>query len=126
MPVRALCEHEPDRTRSLELEREPALELERARHQHGRGHRLAERIGDRFRIFVMLDRGTPARVEPDQVAANRKALEQETVQQVAGRRHVPASMRFNSSFTCAGFAFPPVAFITWPTKKPKSLSLPER
>src|SRR5690606_4474763 len=42
------------------------------------------------------------------------------------RRHSAASLRFSSSFTCPGLALPPVAFITWPTKNPNSLSLPER
>ncbi len=31
---------------------------------------------------------------------------------------------FQRSLSCAGFALPPVAFMTWPTKKPNSLSLP--
>jgi hypothetical protein len=38
----------------------------------------------------------------------------------------PPSFFLSSSFSWAGFALPPVAFITWPTKKPKSLSLPAR
>ena len=38
----------------------------------------------------------------------------------------PASFALRSSLSCAGFALPPVAFITWPTKNPNSLSLPER
>src|SRR5581483_6066617 len=38
----------------------------------------------------------------------------------------PGSFFFSSSFSCAGFAFPPVAFMTWPTKNPNSLSLPAR
>ena len=36
----------------------------------------------------------------------------------------PPSLRLSSSFSCAGLALPWVAFITWPTKKPNSLSLP--
>ena len=44
-----------------------------------------------------------------------------------GRRETqPASFFFSSSLSCAGLALPRVAFITWPTKKPNSLSLPER
>ena len=38
----------------------------------------------------------------------------------------PSSRCFSSSLTIAGLALPCVAFITWPTKKPKSLSLPPR
>ena len=41
------------------------------------------------------------------------------------RRRYP-SFFFSSSFTSAGLAFPLLAFITWPTKKPNSLSLPLR
>ena len=102
VPVRALGEHEPHRARPFELQRQPALELERARHQRGRGHRLAERGRDGFGILVVLDRRAPARVEPHQVAANREALEQEAMQQVARGRHGPASIFFSSSFSCAG------------------------
>ena len=35
------------------------------------------------------------------------------------------SFFFSSSLSCAGLALPPVAFMTWPTKKPNSLSLPD-
>src|SRR5262249_40197287 len=45
---------------------------------------------------------------------------------LAGEDLQPASFFFKSSLSCAGFALPPVALITWPTKKPNSLSLPER
>src|SRR5688572_774638 len=38
----------------------------------------------------------------------------------------PPSLRFRSSLSWAGFALPWVAFITCPTKKPNSLSLPLR
>ena len=38
----------------------------------------------------------------------------------------PANFFFRSSSSCADFTLPPVAFMTWPTKKPNSLSLPER
>jgi len=37
-----------------------------------------------------------------------------------------SNLAFSRSLTCAGLALPPVAFMTWPTKKPNSLSLPER
>jgi hypothetical protein len=33
---------------------------------------------------------------------------------------------FSSSLTTAGLAFPAIARIVWPTKKPNSLSLPPR
>ena len=36
------------------------------------------------------------------------------------------SFAFSTSFTRAGLPLPCMAFITWPTKKPNSLSLPER
>ncbi len=36
----------------------------------------------------------------------------------------PSSFFFNAWFTISGFALPLLAFITWPTKKPKSFSLP--
>ena len=36
------------------------------------------------------------------------------------------SFFLSNSFTCCGLALPWVAFITWPTKKANSLSLPER
>ena len=124
--VRALREDEPHRPRPLELQGQPALELERARHQRRGRHRLAERGGDGLGIRLMLDRRAPARVEPHQVAADRETLEQEAVQQVARRRHEPESIFFSNSFSWAGFALPAVAFITWPTKKPNSLSLPAR
>ena len=126
VPVRALREHQPHGPGSLELQRQPALELERARHQRGRGHRLAERGRDGLRVLVVLDRRAPARVEAHQVAAHRQPFEHEPVQQVARSRHGPASIFFSSSFTCAGFALPAVAFITCPTKNPNSLSLPAR
>ena len=42
------------------------------------------------------------------------------------RTHGPASFFLSSSLSCAGFALPWVTFIVWPTKKPKSLSLPAR
>ena len=38
----------------------------------------------------------------------------------------PANFFFSSSLSSAGLALPPVAFMTCPTKKPNSLSLPER
>src|SRR6267154_1082971 len=38
----------------------------------------------------------------------------------------PPSFRRSSSFSCAGLALPAVAFMTWPTKNPNSLSLPAR
>jgi hypothetical protein len=38
----------------------------------------------------------------------------------------PCSFFFSNSLSCAGFAFPWVAFITCPTKNPNSLSLPAR
>lgn len=37
-----------------------------------------------------------------------------------------ASFFFSRSFSWAGLALPPLSFITWPTKKPNSLSLPLR
>src|SRR6185295_2667441 len=123
---RALGEHEAHRTRTLELQRETPLELQCAGHQRRRGHRLAERRADRFRVLVVLDGRAPAGVEAHQVPADRELLEQETVQQVARGRPEPASMRFRRAFTCAGFACPPLAFITWPTKKPNSFSFPAR
>jgi len=45
---------------------------------------------------------------------------------LTSRAYQPASFFLRSSLSCAGFALPPVAFITCPTKKPNSLSLPER
>ncbi len=124
--VRALGKHEAHRPRPFELQGQPALELERARHERRRGHRFAERGGNGLGILMMLDCRAPARVEPHQVAANRETLEQEAVQQVARGRHDPESIFFSSSFSCAGFALPAVAFIAWPTKKPNSFSLPAR
>src|SRR3546814_14002579 len=41
-------------------------------------------------------------------------------------RAQPSSFRFRIWLTSAGLALPPVAFIVWPMKKPKSLSLPPR
>ena len=38
----------------------------------------------------------------------------------------PLNFFFKISFSIAGFALPPVDFITWPTKKPNNLSLPDR
>lgn len=70
----------------------------------------------------------PREVERHPVATQRVALEGETadaVEIVLGHGQ-PASFFFSSSFSCAGLALPPVAFITWPTKKPRSLSLPAR
>ncbi len=42
------------------------------------------------------------------------------------RGRYPASFFFKSSLSSAGLALPPLAFITWPTKKPNSFSLPAR
>jgi len=36
-----------------------------------------------------------------------------------------ASLRFSASFTSAGLPLPAIARITWPTKKPNSLSAPD-
>ena len=44
----------------------------------------------------------------------------------APARNQPDNFFFSKSLSCAGLALPPVAFMTWPTKKPNSLSLPER
>ena len=38
----------------------------------------------------------------------------------------PASIFFNRSLMSCGFAFPWVAFIAWPMKKPKTFSFPAR
>ena len=42
------------------------------------------------------------------------------------QRAQPPSFFFSSSLSRAGLALPAVAFITWPTKNPNSLSLPAR
>ena len=79
----------------------------------------------------MLEQCEPAGIQVHQLPAHRQSFENETAQAVpivhggAGRDQ-PPSFFFNSSFSCAGFALPAVAFITWPTKKPNSLSLPAR
>ncbi len=38
----------------------------------------------------------------------------------------PCNLALSRSLTTAGLAWPLEAFITWPTKKPNSLSLPPR
>ena len=74
--------------------------------------------------ILMLARLDPAAGQPHPVTAHRGALEQEAPQAV-GFSHA-ASFFFSRSLSSAGLALPPVAFMVWPTKKPKSLSLPER
>jgi hypothetical protein len=48
-----------------------------------------------------------------------------TTKQTPGPTGGQARRRFNVSLTSAGLALPCMAFITWPTKKPNSLSLPD-
>jgi hypothetical protein len=38
----------------------------------------------------------------------------------------PASRRRSTSLTIRGLPFPPIAFMTWPTKNPNNFSRPER
>ena len=81
----------------------------------------------RRRVVAVLAQCQPGGTEAHELAAHVLMLGDETADdiRVGGRAH-PDSFFFSSSLSCAGLALPPVAFMTWPTKKPKSLSLPER
>ena len=85
-----------------------------------------QRVANARRVFAVLDQRTPGGIQVHQVAANRILLEQEAMQAIAVMHLIPPpSLALSSSLSCAGFALPPVAFITWPTKKPNNLSLPD-
>ncbi len=125
--ARALREQQMHGTGALQLQREHAVELDRGGEQQRRGDRFTEDVAYGLRIGAMLDQRPPRGVEMHQVAANRISLEDESVQAVAiVHQRPPSNLAFSSSLSCAGFARPWVAFITWPTKNPNSLSLPAR
>src|SRR5688572_1039823 len=129
--ARALREHEMHRPLPLQLQAQRPVELQRRGEQHRRGHGFAERFANRRRIVAMFQQRAPRRVQVHDVPPDRVMLEQKAMQTIAVVHGLqvglqPDSFFFNNSFTCAGFALPPVTFITCPTKKPNSLSLPER
>ena len=117
--------------------------LERGGQQQHRAHRLTQQLLHRGRIVLMLaqaparhstvarrGRGSDAvrgRIdERDPDHSLRKRAHSIKPRLLAGAHFSQLSFFFNSSLSCAGLALPPVAFMTWPTKKPNSLSLPER
>ena len=126
--VRALRHQQIDQPLALQLQRERAVELERGGQQHDRAHRLAEQLLHGGWIVLVLAQVQPGVRQAHRVAANRMPFENEATNEIrpSATVHQPASFFFSRSLSCAGFALPPVAFMTWPTKKPNSLSLPER
>jgi len=62
---------------------------------------------------------------PDPATQPRATAAATATAQRAARSYA-CNFFFSNSLSCAGFAFPAVAFMTCPTKKPNSLSLPPR
>lgn len=125
--TRTLREQKMHGSLALELEREHTIELDGGGEQERSGHRLAEQSADRGGVLAMLDQRAPGGIEMDQMPADRIVLEHEAMQAVSIMHQLPPpNLALRSSLSCAGFALPEVAFITCPTKKPNSLSLPAR
>ena len=82
--VGAVGDQEPDRAVGADLQAEAAGELEAAGERTGQDQELAQEVGDRGRIVVRLEDVVDRAAEPDEAAAQLRALELERAQQVDG------------------------------------------
>ena len=82
--VGAVGDQQPDRAVAADLQAEPPGELEAAGQRPGEHEQLAQQVGDRRRIVVRPEHVVDRVAQPDEPAAQLRALELEGAQQVDG------------------------------------------
>ena len=127
-PLRTLHDEHAQRAFAGYLQSHRTVKLEALCDESRCRRCMTQDVGGRPGIVMALQHSLPGTIELHQCAPDGQVFEYERYDGVPGRHAIYSSdnRAFRIWLTCPGLALPPVSFMTCPTKKPSSFSLPAR